>query len=43
MKRILLSLLVGMVFSFLYMTIVGPLTLYVENDTIKDLLGVPVR
>lgn len=43
MKRILLSLLVGLVFPFLYTLIVGPLTLYVENDTIKDLMGVPVR
>ncbi len=43
MKRILLSLLVGLVFPFLYTIIVGPLTLYVENATIKDLMGVPVR
>lgn len=43
MKRILLSLLAGLVFPFLYAIIVGPLTLYVENDTLKDLMGVPVR
>ena len=43
MKRILLSLLVGFVFPFIYTLIVGPLTLYVENKTNEDLMGVPVR
>ena len=43
MKRVLISLVSGLIFPFLYTLLVGPLTLYVENDTIEDLMGVPVR
>lgn len=43
MKRILLSLVVGFLFPFLYAIVIGPLTLDIENRMLKRLLEVPVR
>ena len=43
MKRILLSLVVGFLFPFLYAIVTGPLTLNIKNYTFKRLLEVPVR
>jgi len=43
MKRLILSLVGGFVIPFLYTLIVGPLTNYIENYRLRQLLGYPVR
>ena len=42
-KRLLLSLISGFLLPLIYTAIVGPLTLYIESDLLKSLLGAPVR
>ena len=42
-KRLILSLIGGILFPFIYTAIVGPLTLYIESELLKSILGAPVR
>ena len=43
MKRVVLSLLGGVAIPFLYAVIVGPLTNYTENESLRQILSYPVR
>ena len=43
MKRLALALLGGFLIPFTYAIIVGPLSLYIANPTVSDLLSYPVR
>ncbi|HZI88264.1 MAG TPA: hypothetical protein VFD48_15635 [Pyrinomonadaceae bacterium] len=43
MKRLVFSVVGGVVIPFLYMVIVGPLTTYIQDDHVKQLMGYPVR
>jgi len=42
-KRLILSLVCGFAFPFLYSLIAAPLSSYVENERLRMLLGFPVR
>jgi hypothetical protein len=42
-KRWIFAVLGGFVIPFLYTIIFGPLTLYIENSNLNQLLGFPVR
>jgi len=43
MKRLVFSVVGGVVIPFLYMVIVGPLTTYIQDDRLKQSMGYPVR
>ena len=43
MKRLALSLLGGVAIPFLYAVIVGPLTNYTENESLRQIVSYPVR
>ena len=43
MKRLVFSVVGGVVIPFLYMVIVGPITTYIQDDRLKQLMGYPVR
>ncbi|HEY9502312.1 MAG TPA: hypothetical protein VIR01_11845 [Pyrinomonadaceae bacterium] len=43
MKRLVLSIIAGVAFPFLYAIIVGPLSVYIENPWLRHLTNFPVR
>jgi hypothetical protein len=43
MKRLVLSVAGGVAFPLLYAVIVGPLTLYIEDRRLREIMSYPVR
>ena len=43
MKRLVLSVVGGILIPFLYSILAGPLTTQIDNEVLEDYLGYPVR